>query len=1355
MATDLRRAKSTAASKYDSFVSAQLARAENRIRLLDLMSGLLGCTALGLAYIVAMVLCDSKLMLSQETRQLALYLFLAGGTAYLFHVVVRPLRLRVNPYYAARQVEQQLPHAKNSIVNWVDLHEQQLPPAILGALGQRAAKDMSHVDVERVISGRRAAWMGGFVGLLAVAFIVLFFLLGPAPFLSLLKRTFNPFGSGGVSTRTQLTIHKPEGGNAAVTVGRGINFVVEVNGKVPDPKAADAVKLLYRYEESDPWLERRLIQEPSREWSTALSAIEVRNGFWYKITGGDAATEEYQVAVRAAPAITDFLATYHFRPYVARADEVHRERELKALRGTEVLLRVRTNRTLRDGRLEFEGRNGSTTVRGEVDPKEPHTLFLRFVLEEDGKYRLFFTSTESEAYTDAASYPVTAIPDQPPHVELTKPGQDISLPADALLHVEGKASDDIGVKTLTLQMRVVGGQKLRGQRNRGEDALRLADGGYAADVEYEDFVELSRVQDEMGQAVALRAGMELEYWLEASDACDFPHANVGASKHYRVLLTEQEKNEQKSRREKQQAAENKKQHEQKQDQKLREENRDRQQQRKEQEARNQEEENKSKDADKGGAGDPSQSKEGGQQNNGASNDNNGQKGDSKDGSNEQSNGGQKGDSSSEAQKIEDQIKKALDRKQASEDAKSEAKPDKGEDKGAQSDKSEGSDKAGSKPEGGNKGADKQDAKEPGEGKDNGEPKAGADPGQAEGKGDKQANPAPDAKSEPKDGDPMKNGAGDARESNGKSADPQRPDKGKGKSDASSSSSEVKPSADPQASKDAAQDKSQPKGKDQDGASEGKDKGKSQAGSAPSKDGKGGNQSDSKPGDKSELKDGDPRKPKGAGENRENKGKSDAEHRSDQDKGKSDAGRPSSEGKPNGDPQASKDSAEAKSQSKGKDQDAAGDSKPSDAKEQKTQREPASEAKDKNSTSRGEAKDDGKRKDDSKTEAKNGDSSTKDEQSTKGDPKPSRSKDKDDRTAKGESKPDPDAEARKATKKDIDDLDRSLKGKDAGEREKAKRQLERIKKQAENLQAREKARETLEKGGAPDGTNENRNPTSGNASSREPKNAGNEEDRSQRNSSSSSEKRSEKDTEIPEKIEKSPPFEPTNENKDRDRSPNRGTSGSKKGGKSSRSGEKNGKGFDVEPKNESKDGDGSQGKDSSGSEKSGESTGSSGKNGQGSSPRSDEQGSESSAGGNRPGGGGERRSGQSDAGNEGEGMDPQSKPAKPRAHRTAQMQLEEFAKKVNKDILKEAGVSEEAWKKYLESRRKQLTPREQQRPEAPSAPQQGSQLPSMGGRTIQPSGSGPGDAHGPDRGQPPPGYRDPFREFTRQMSEKKK
>lgn len=1136
MATELGRAKSTAVSKYDAFVASQLKQAETRIRMLDLTAALLGFAALSLAYIVGMALCDRTLLLSQHTRQLSLYAFLAGAAVYLYFAVLRPLRLRVNPYFAARQVEQQLPHAKNSIVNWVDLHEQPLSPAIRGALGQRAAKDLAQVDLDTVISGRRTAWTGGIAGLVALAFIVSFFLLGPAPFLSLLKRTFNPFEAVGVSTRTRLTLLKPEGGNATVTVGRGINFVVDVSGKVPNPKAADAVKLLYRYEEGDPWQERRLIQETSGDWTTSLSALEVRNGFWYQITGGDAATEEYRVSVRAAAAITDFLATYRFRPYVARVEEAHRARELKALRGTEVLLRVRTNRALRDGRLEFErneraevGKPLVAFVRGEVDANDPNTLLVRCVLDEDGKYRLNFTSTDSEAYRDPVAYPITAIPDQPPTVELTKPGQDIRLPVDALLQLEGKAGDDIGVKSVTLRMRVVGGEKLQGQPYRSDKELRLPDGGYPRELEYKDFVELSRVRSEDGRTAQLRAGMELEYWLEASDACDYPHPHVTQSKRYRVLLTDPEKNDPKKNQEKKQAEKDKKQHEQKQDQKLQRENQERQQQRQEQQANNKEQENKNKSADQNGPGEKSQTKDGGQSNNSGGQENkqenNGQKGESKDGSGGANSGDQKSDLSKEDQKkIEDRIKKALQKQQAGENGKGENKPDK-------SDAGQGKEGQQNKPDGGG-----ADGKSKGENKESGKEnakQAGTNPSQGEGKSEKHESTSSDRKDQ-----------------NGKAG------QGEGKPEPMPKSGENKPGDDSQPSKQAGQGKEKPK-----------------------EQGRGTATDDNK------------------------------------------------------------SAAEKKQQSQG----TAG------------------------------------RKDEGNAEKKQGGSGSENKPSTKSETKPDAGRTPGEKKEQSERKQDSGSAARNAAAKEIQDLARALKSNDAREREKAKQQLQRLAKEAGDAETRKQAGEALEKEGQQDNSAGKNKPEAGDASA--------------------GKQRAE----------------------------------SKEGGKTE--GAKSG-----EP---SKDPNG--GKNTNPGEKSDQN----GKKRPGSSPYEGKQGSPTSQDGT-PGGGGDERKGKGDAGA------PPSQPKqpdKPRDHRAAQMQLEDFAKRVNKDILKEAGVSEEAWKKYLATKRKQLTPPEKLRPEELSAPQQANQLPSMGGRTIQPAAAAQEDTQSPNRAQPPPGYRDSFRKFTQQMSKK--
>ena len=61
--------------------------------------------------------------------------------------------------------------------------------------------------------------------------------------------------------------------------------------------------------------------DSSHDWVITIPAFEVHNGFWYKVVGSEAETDEYHVEVRSAPAFTEFEVTYHPRPYLHLADE--------------------------------------------------------------------------------------------------------------------------------------------------------------------------------------------------------------------------------------------------------------------------------------------------------------------------------------------------------------------------------------------------------------------------------------------------------------------------------------------------------------------------------------------------------------------------------------------------------------------------------------------------------------------------------------------------------------------------------------------------------------------------------------------------------------------------------------------------------------------------------------------------------------------------------------------------------------------------------------------------------------------------------------------------------------------------
>jgi hypothetical protein len=115
--------------------------------------------------------------------------------------------------------------------------------------------------------------------------------------------------------------------------------------------------------------------------------------------------------------------------------------------------------------------------------------------------------------------------------------------------------------------------------------------------------------------------------------------------------------------------------------------------------------------------------------------------------------------------------------------------------------------------------------------------------------------------------------------------------------------------------------------------------------------------------------------------------------------------------------------------------------------------------------------------------------------------------------------------------------------------------------------------------------------------------------------------------------------------------------------------------------------------------------------------------------------------------------PRGKPSAAEAARAAMLQLEEFKKKVDRNVLKDAKMSEEDYQKFLRAYEDMVWRRQEQasREEALPRSQQAGPLPSFGGRRDKPGNATPGDLDGDARALPPAPYRDAYRKFTEQMS----
>jgi hypothetical protein len=568
MATDLTPAKAAPPARHDAFVADRLATTQRRIRTLDLTAGLCGLLALALGYAAALLAADSFFDLPAAVRLVAWVVLLVGAAIWLAAFVVRPLLLPINPYYAARRLEGALPAARNSVVNWLDLRREDLPPAIRAAVGRRAAKDLEGADPDRAVGGRRAFAAGvaaAVATLLFLAAVIVVIIRGD--FGSHFVRAFAPF-DGGAAPAARLVVLRPEEGDAVVTGDEAVEFLVRVDGRAPDPKGPDAPRLLVRYQPGAPYTARPLDPAAGGRWATTLAAPDVHEGFWYKVQGAGAETAEYRV--RLTPRVTHFQASYHFPRSPARPDLIRPDaRDVKAVRGAEVEVRVLTNREVADGRLEFTDNKGAATIwHGIAMKDDPQGFTVRRPLTESGQYRVAFTSAEGENYAEPRTSPLTAVV---PTAELTRPGQDMKLPADGILHLEGLAADEYGVAAVRLRLRVENGPELAPQEYRKSEELRLPGGGRPTRVEYRDFVELAKVKNPKDERFRPAENMVLVYWLEAEDACAAPGPNVGESRQFRVTLTKPADDPKTQEKERIKAEKEKKAHEAKQDEQFKQE----------------------------------------------------------------------------------------------------------------------------------------------------------------------------------------------------------------------------------------------------------------------------------------------------------------------------------------------------------------------------------------------------------------------------------------------------------------------------------------------------------------------------------------------------------------------------------------------------------------------------------------------------------------------------------------------------------------------------------------------------------------------------------------------------------------
>jgi hypothetical protein len=509
-----RNADSSNYVDFDEFIEYQLRRARGGIHQTDVLIGLavLGLVVLG--YLFLFVVCDHWLIpggFNNSTRLLLLLLLAGFSIAWSLTRIVQPLLRQINVLYAAREIERAFPELKNTLLTWVELRDagRTIPPEIRAAIEKRAAREISHKDVDDAVD-RQQLLKTAYALLAVVALFCIYTFASPKSVSSSIWRALFPGSAVQVATRTEILAVLP--GDTEVPARLQLDVSASLGGVIP-PEVMLYYSTADRRFVDEPLTMRRDEKDPQK--FNGLLAGENGRGLLqdltYYVVAGDARSATYRVRVNQPPSATVTEVEYSYPAYMGLVSGLQAGSTIDAWEGTTVTVFATANVPLKSAVLVLTDTDDLSLPGEEIPVRitEGTQLAATWQLKfrSDGTYARYYhlQVRDERGQTDPlpAVHVIQIRPDKPPEIALLQPTGDLQAPANAIIPLAYRAHDpDFLLRRITLRF-----------EKQGEalpEIPTLYEGPpYESATQGTFRLDLSRYH--------LRPGDRLTYFLEAED----------------------------------------------------------------------------------------------------------------------------------------------------------------------------------------------------------------------------------------------------------------------------------------------------------------------------------------------------------------------------------------------------------------------------------------------------------------------------------------------------------------------------------------------------------------------------------------------------------------------------------------------------------------------------------------------------------------------------------------------------------------------------------------------------------------------------------------------------------------------
>jgi hypothetical protein len=455
-------------SDSEQLLEDRLSETQRRVKTVDLAQALTMLGVCSLLWGLLVVIADHWLLpggLGPRLRLLFFLVLIAVWGALMIRRVLPLLLNRIHPLYAAQTMEEGVPTLKNGLISWWMLRRgedrrRRLAPLeqhVLNGLSRSNADQIRTVPPELIVD--RAILIRWAAVLTLLSGVLCFYaILSPKnPFVSI-GRAAMPWAS--INRPSRVEISNVEPGDFDAKIGEMLTVKANVFGlrddespfvyfTTDDGRSIDSA-IPMEIREGEPGFQCQL--PPGR--------LGLQASLTYYVGAGDARSEIFRVSAKPVPNMVVEQLVYDYPDYTGlRNQDVDTTGDIRALEGTNVIIRARANVPITqawaelDGdvmfphRMTIEGQDAFTTLTLKMDPADPsqgwrESYSLRFVDKESG-----------DAKASPIRHRIEVLPDLAPEIGwVEEPPEFAIVPLDGELRLRVRAQDpDYGLSRVGIR----------------------------------------------------------------------------------------------------------------------------------------------------------------------------------------------------------------------------------------------------------------------------------------------------------------------------------------------------------------------------------------------------------------------------------------------------------------------------------------------------------------------------------------------------------------------------------------------------------------------------------------------------------------------------------------------------------------------------------------------------------------------------------------------------------------------------------------------------------------------------------------------------------------------------------------